>query len=287
MRHGICILPDLTWSESRPRWVLAEEMGFDHAWTYDHLVWGRMPDSRWSACVPLLTAAAVVTDRIGLGAFVVSPNFRHPVAFSREVETLVDISDGRFLLGLGAGGTPDDLVLGQDPLTPGQKVDRFREFVGLLDRTLESDHVDADGEYYRARDMRLGRGLVRQRVPFILAGNGPRSIRFAARTGEAWATTGSPAETIDEWFTTIGRCVEILDEELARHSGRRIDRYLHLDAAPRNSLESVDLFDEMVGRAAELGFTDVIACWPRDDEPYRASTDVLEAIAERGLSSGA
>ncbi len=132
-----------------------------------------------------------------------------------------------------------------------------------------------------------GRGSVRQRVPFILAGNGPRSIRFAARTGEAWATTGSPAETIDEWFTTIGRYVEILDEELARHPGRRIDRYLHLDAAPRNSLESMDLFDEMVGRAAELGFTDVIACWPRDDEPYRASTDVLEAIAERGLSPGA
>lgn len=86
-------------------------MGFDHAWTYDHLVWGGLPDSQWFSCVPTLTAAAGVTERIALGAFVVSPNFRHPVSFSREVQTLVDISDGRFLLGLGVGGTPDDTLL--------------------------------------------------------------------------------------------------------------------------------------------------------------------------------
>ncbi|ATD71993.1 MULTISPECIES: LLM class flavin-dependent oxidoreductase [Gordonia] len=283
MRHGICILPDLTWEQSRPRWILAEEMGFDHAWTYDHLVWGRLPDSRWSGCVPLLSAAAAVTSAIQLGAFVVSPNFRHPVSFSREVETLVDISDGRFLLGLGAGGTPDDVVLGQPELTARQRVDRFQEFVGLLDRTLREDHVDADGEYYRARNMRLGRGPVRDRVPFLLAGNGPRSARFAARHGEAWVTTGQAAETLDDWFAAVGRTVDILDEELSRYPGRRIDRYLSLDASPRNALESVGLFDDMVGRATELGFTDVIVHWPRDTEPYEAPMGVLESIAERGL----
>lgn len=283
MRHGICILPDLTWEQSRPRWILAEEMGFDHAWTYDHLVWGRLPDSRWSGCMPLLSAAAAVTSVIQLGAFVVSPNFRHPVSFSREVETLVDISDGRFLLGLGAGGTPDDVVLGQPELTARQRVDRFQEFVGLLDRTLREDHVDADGEYYRARDMRLGRGPVRDRVPFLLAGNGPRSARFAARHGEAWVTTGQAAETLDDWFAAVGRTVDILDEELSRYPGRRIDRYLSLDASPRNALESVGLFDDMVGRATELGFTDVIVHWPREAEPYEAPMGVLESIAERGL----
>ena len=161
MRFGICILPDLDWRRSRPLWQRAEQMGFDHAWTYDHLVWGGLPDSRWFSCMPILTAASTVTSTIGLGAFVVSPNFRHPVAFSREVQTLVDISDGRFLLGLGAGGTPDDRLLGQAELTARQKVDRLQEFSRLLDRTLRDDHVDADGEYYTARDMRLVGGSVR------------------------------------------------------------------------------------------------------------------------------
>lgn len=216
MRFGICILPDLDWRRSRPLWQRAEQMGFDHAWTYDHLVWGGLPDSRWFSCMPILTAASTVTSTIGLGAFVVSPNFRHPVAFSREVQTLVDISDGRFLLGLGAGGTPDDRLLGQPELTARQKVDRLQEFSRLLDRTLRDDHVDADGEYYTARDMRLVGGSVRDRVPLLMSGNGPRSVRFAASFGDGWITTGNTtAATTEEWFAGIARNCEIVDAELA------------------------------------------------------------------------
>lgn len=40
MRYGIAILPDMPWQTARPLWERAEEMGFTHAWTYDHLVWG-------------------------------------------------------------------------------------------------------------------------------------------------------------------------------------------------------------------------------------------------------
>ena len=47
MRFGLTILPELPWSELRPRWEATEAMGFDHAWTYDHLVWGGLPDSPW------------------------------------------------------------------------------------------------------------------------------------------------------------------------------------------------------------------------------------------------
>ncbi|MGC4935256.1 LLM class flavin-dependent oxidoreductase [Gordonia sp. DT30] len=282
MRFGICILPELTWREAQPRWRRAEAMGFDHAWTYDHLVWGGLPDSRWFAGIPTLTAAAMVTERISLGAFVISPNFRHPVALSREVATLVDISDGRLLLGLGAGGTPDDILLGGDRLPPRQRVDRLQEFTLLLDRTLSEDHVDADGEYYQARDMRLVGDPVRPRVPFLLAGNGPRSVRFAARHGDGWITTGAPADTLDDWLDGVRASSELLTDTLEK-DGRTGDfpRYLSLDASPRNALESIGLFDELVGRAADLGFTDVIVHWPRAEQPYRASERVLDEVATR------
>ncbi|MBD0863233.1 LLM class flavin-dependent oxidoreductase [Gordonia sp. zg691] len=286
MRHGICILPDQPWKSARPLWVRAEEMGFDHAWTYDHLVWGGLPDSQWFSCVPILSAAAEATSRIGLGTYVASPNFRHPVPFSREVQTLVDISDGRFLLGLGAGGAPDDAILGESELSARRKVDRLQEFTDLLARTLRDDHVDADGEYYTARDMRLVGGSVRDRVPLILAGNGPRTVRFAARHGDGWVTTGPRVDSLDEWFAGLAHLRDVLDDELTRHDGRTVDRYLNLDTAPRKPLESVAVFDDMVGRAAELGFTDVVVHWPRETEPYRSPPDVLEQIASRGLNSG-
>ena len=284
MRFGICILPDQPWSVARPLWQRAEQMGFDHAWTYDHLVWGGLPDSRWFSCVPTLTAAATVTDHIALGTFVVSPNFRHPVPFSREVQTLVDISDGRLLVGLGVGGSPDDGILGQPELSVRERVDRFQEFVGVLDQTLRDDHVDADGPYYSAVNMRLVGGGVRSRVPLLIAGNGPRSVRFVASAGDGWITTGARSESLDQWFAGLGRSVAVLDDALA-DVGRTLPRYLSLDSSPSNSLTSVGLFDDMVGRASELGFTDVIVHWPRETEPYLASISVLESLASRGFAS--
>src|SRR5687767_6871355 len=104
MRVGVVILPDQRWAETERRWRLAEQWGFDHAWTYDHLGWRDLADGPWFDAVPTLTAAAMVTSRIHLGTLVASPNFRHPVHFGREVTALDDISGGRLLLGVGAGG---------------------------------------------------------------------------------------------------------------------------------------------------------------------------------------
>lgn len=86
-RIGLTILPELRWREAEPRWRAAEEMGFDHLWTYDHLTWGGLPDSPWYGTVSTLTAAALVTRHVGIGTFVASPNFRHPAAFVRVIRT--------------------------------------------------------------------------------------------------------------------------------------------------------------------------------------------------------
>ncbi|PXW36048.1 UNVERIFIED_CONTAM: luciferase-like monooxygenase [Williamsia faeni] len=284
MRYGISILPDQPWREARPKWERVDAMGFDHGWFFDHLVWGGLPDSQWFSCIPTMTAAAAVTP-IKLGTFVATPNFRHPVSFSREIETLLDIAGDRILLGLGAGGTPDDVVEGRPPLTAKEKVDRFQEFTGLLGQLLGEDHVTADGDYYQARDMRLVGGAVRDNVTFILAGNGPRSVRFAAKHGDAWMTTGTKVETLDEWFTGIAANCGLLDKTLIENDRdpETFDRYLNLDASPQFSLESIGVFDDMVGQAAELGFTDVITHWPRDGDPFRGSVSVLESLAERGF----
>src|ERR1700749_2935168 len=122
MRIGIAILPDQRWSDSASRWRRADEYGFDHAWTYDHLGWRDLVDGPWFDAVPTLTAAATVTSTIRLGTFVGSPNFRHPVHFAREVTALDDISGGRLILGVGAGGAGFDAeVLGRPALTPRER----------------------------------------------------------------------------------------------------------------------------------------------------------------------
>ena len=98
MRIGIVVLPQQRWSEASARWRAVEQMGFDHGWTYDHLSWQDLAEEPWFATVPTLTAAAMVTSRIGLGTWVASPNFRHPVPFAKELMTVDDISSGLSLI---------------------------------------------------------------------------------------------------------------------------------------------------------------------------------------------
>ncbi|TDU84188.1 luciferase-like monooxygenase [Kribbella voronezhensis] len=274
MRFGITILPEYRWSTAAPKWRRAEELGFDHAWTYDHLTWGGLQDSPWYGTMPTLTAAAMVTSTIKLGTFVTSPNFRHPLTLTRDILALDDISDGRFLCGIGAGGGIDTTILGGDDLSPRQKVDRLTEFVELLDKLLTTDGVDYKGEYFETRNGRTLPGCIQQpRVPFVMAANGPRSLRLAAKYGAGWVTTGKKG--VDDWYAGVAELSRRLDDVLA---GKSLDRYLSLDDGGY-ALSSAAAFEDAVGRAAELGFTDVITHWPRAEGVYGGSEAVLEEVA--------
>ena len=120
-------------------------------------------------------------------------------------------------------------------------------------------------------------------MPFLIAANGPRSMRLAARLGSGWVTTGPTAETDDAWWAGVAELVERLDEACAAE-GRDpgdLDRVLSLDDDERYSMTSVDAFEDAVGRARELGFTDVVSHRPREHGLYAGSEAVLEEIGSR------
>jgi alkanesulfonate monooxygenase SsuD/methylene tetrahydromethanopterin reductase-like flavin-dependent oxidoreductase (luciferase family) len=284
-RVGLVVLPQQRWTQARERWRAVEEMGFDAAWTYDHLAWRDLADEPWFATVPTLTAAATVTSRIRLGTWVASPNFRHPVPFAKELMTLDDVSDGRLVVGLGAGGTGWDAdVLGAPRPTPGQRVRRLDEFCELLDLLLRRPSTTRHGEWFSAVGARMVPGPVQQpRPPFVVAANGPRALRVAARRGDAWATTGvtRPEDGQEAWWRGVGEVVSEFEEALVE-AGRRpqdVDRYLNLDSGSVYSLSSREAFADAVGRAAELRFTDVVTHWPREEGVYAGDVRVLEQVA--------
>ncbi|MCU1478377.1 MAG: luciferase [Subtercola sp.] len=309
MRFGIVILPQDPWAIGRRKWIEAEKWGFDHAWTYDHLSWRSLADEPWGATIPTLTAAASVTQHIRLGTFVSSPNFRHPVPFAKEIATLDDISAGRFTLGIGSGGTGfDAFVLGQAALSPRERHERFVEFVDLLDELLRFEApatpatattatstpeveataaprgINRAGTWFIAHEARMvGAPAQTPRVPFVLAANGPKGLALVSRLAEGWVTTGADGVTGEEWWRAVSDLNKRLDDaaEAAGRDPRSIDRYLSLDSGGQFSLESVGVFEELVGRASGLGFTDVISHWPRAEGIYSGSEDVLVEVASR------
>jgi alkanesulfonate monooxygenase SsuD/methylene tetrahydromethanopterin reductase-like flavin-dependent oxidoreductase (luciferase family) len=130
LQVGVLILPDHRWSVAARTWIRAEQLGFAHAWTYDHLTWRGHRDLPWFGAIPTLTAAAMATQSIALGTLVASPNFRHPVPFAKDLITLDDVSGGRLIAGIGAGADGwDTTMLGAPPWGRRERTERFEEFV--------------------------------------------------------------------------------------------------------------------------------------------------------------
>jgi len=284
MRVGVVILPQFSWTEARARWKSLEERGFAHGWTYDHLAWRDLSEQNWFGTIPTLTAAATATTTLRLGTWVTSPNFRHPVTLAKDMMTLDDISGGRVIVGVGAGGTGwDATVLGQLPLTPGQRVDRLAEFVTLIDLLLKQAETSWHGDYFHAERARMIPAGSRARIPLIVAANGPRTMRIAAGA-DGWATTGpeSTDATTEQWWDSVAALVSRF-EATAGKAGRNVatmDRYLNLDSAPVASVSSIDAFTDAAGRAAALGFTDILVHWPRPEGIYAGDEAVLDRIAD-------
>ena len=283
MRAGITILPEYRWAEAKPRWQAAEAYGFAHAWTFDHLGWGPLVGGPWFGSVPTLSAAALATSRIGLGFMVVSPNFRHPVSFAQDVTALDDLSDGRLTVGVGAGGVDGyDVDVFGGTTKAASPSRRYKEFVELLDALLTTDGVDYAGEYYTAVDARNAPGCVqRPRTPFVLAANGPKALALTARHGQGWITVGTVHDSLDGWWKSLAELSARFDEALAAESrdSAAVRRFLQTDAAPVFSLSGVEVYRDFLGRAAELGFTDVLAPWPRHEGPFAGDEAVLDIVA--------
>ena len=286
LRVGVLILPEHPWRESRVRWQRAEELGFAHAWTYDHLTWRGHRDLAWYSAIPTLTSAALATERIRLGTLVASPNFRHPLTMAKEIITLDDISGGRLTLGLGKGSTGwDATMMAAEPLPERERSERFREFVELTDLLLRQPEGSYAGTFYSVQDARTYPGCVqRPRVPLAIAATGRRGMRVAARFAETWVTNGDRTKPGPVGATQGARDVRDqinLLEDACSEEGRdpaELSRLVLTGPILTSGLGSVDEFDDTVGRYAAIGVTDLVVHWPRAKEPYAADYSTFERI---------
>jgi alkanesulfonate monooxygenase SsuD/methylene tetrahydromethanopterin reductase-like flavin-dependent oxidoreductase (luciferase family) len=285
MRLGVVILPELRRAELAATWRRAEALGFDHAFTYDHLAWRSLRDSAWFGAVPTLAAAALATERIRLGPLVASPNFRHPVALAREAIALDDLSGGRLVLGIGAGGGGwDATILGQAPWSPRERAERFEEFVTLTDRLLREPVTSWTGRHYAAHEARSHPGCVqRPRVPFAIAATGPRGMRLAARFGAAWVTTGDRAREglgAAEGARAVAAQIARLEAACAEagRDPKTLARMVLTGVGLVAGLDSADSLRETLARYAEAGVTDLVVHWPRASEPFAGDLARFERV---------
>ena len=291
MRLGVLVLPTDPWPDTVARVQHLEALGYHHLWVYDHLSWRRYRDRPWHATYPWLTGVSVATDRIRLGTMVANLNLRHPLVLAKDAMTIDTISQGRMILGVGAGGTGfDATALGQEPLTPTQRMSRLEESVPLLAGLLSGELSDHDGDWYQVEQARLLPGCVqRPRLPIAVAAGGRRGLRLAAEAADAWITYGPTAShdsTAEQAERAVRDQVAILEERCA-DVGRdpaEVDRIFLIGNTRERPLASIEAFTDFVGRYRELGFTDVVFHHPRHDDPvWNEPEEVVDEIGDRFL----
>ncbi len=157
----------------------AESQGYDVLLVTDHM-------GQQLAPIPAMMAAADATERMRVGSFVFSNDYRNLAMLAKEIATVDAISGGRVEVGMGAGWSVSDyrqLGIAYEP--PAVRVARLEEAVPLLDRLLREDVVDHAGTYYRMRETRiLPRPVQQPRPPFMIGGGGARVLKLAARSAE-------------------------------------------------------------------------------------------------------
>jgi probable F420-dependent oxidoreductase len=192
----------------------AEADGFDSLWLPDHLLY-RNPEQAtrgiWE-CWTILTALAEATQRVEIGTLVLCNSFRNPAILAKMATTLDEVSDGRLILGLGAGwNEPEYQAFG---LPFGHRVSRFEEALQIIRPLLREGHVDFAGQYYEARNCEdLPRGPRSEGPPLLIGSESPRMLGLTARYADLWnigymgkpETMGQPMAKIQAACREVGR----------------------------------------------------------------------------------
>jgi len=272
LRFGICTDQNLAWPELVRRWRLYEELGFDSAWDCDHYVQPSRPHGPYFEGWTLLAGLAAVTSRIRIGVLVSCNTFRHPALLAKEAVTVDHISNGRLELGLGAGWyEPEHAMFGIPFPTPAELVGRFEEAVEIIDGLLRSEEYSYSGRHYSLSNAEFRPGPVQApRPPLTIGAHGPRMLRLCAKYADAWNSFGSVDEVRDRNRVLDEKCAEI-----GRDPNSIVrSLYFWVARAGLDPWQSVDAFEEMVGRYREAGINEFIV-----DQPRAEQEAVLERVA--------
>lgn len=243
--------PCPTFAELRAVAERMEAAGFDSIWLADHLLY-RDPDEPtvgiWE-CWTMLTALAVVTQRVELGTLVLCSQFRNPAILAKMAATLDAVSGGRLIFGIGAGWNEPEFEAFGIPF--GERVDRFEEAMQIIAPLLREGRVDFAGRFYSARNCEIAPPDPREGGPPILIGAmGPRMLRLAARYADIWnAGYFSTADT----FAETRAAFEAALAEVGRTAPKvEVTALLKVGWADLGTLPEFFADDYLTGSAEEL-----------------------------------
>jgi alkanesulfonate monooxygenase SsuD/methylene tetrahydromethanopterin reductase-like flavin-dependent oxidoreductase (luciferase family) len=182
----------------------AESAGFDSIWVGDHLFYDlpdgstRGPYEAWTT----LAAIAAVTERVEIGPLVASTSFHAPAMLAKQAATVDAISQGRLILGLGAGWNRREFDAFGFPYD--RRVSRFEEALAIIAPLLREGRTTFHGQFYDVEDCVLDPRPVREGGPPIMLGsNSPRMLGIGLPVIDSWNVWWSVYDNTVEKFAEV------------------------------------------------------------------------------------
>ncbi|HYK28171.1 MAG TPA: LLM class flavin-dependent oxidoreductase [Streptosporangiaceae bacterium] len=250
----------------RKRWLDSERAGFDVLWNCDTVVEPDRPRHTMFDGPATLTMMAADTSQIRIGTLVTSLYFRQPVTFAKAATTVDHLSAGRVELALGVGDPSAGAKASGVDWPAGERVDRFREFVQLVDLLLRQHVTTYSGQFYSCAEAEtVPLPVQRPRPPITIAAHGPRMLRIAAELGDGWSSWGGydiPTEAAF-YAATAERSRRFDDLCVARGRDPASIRHSLVCFPPLTPWQSVEYFRDLVGRFSDVGIDEFVLYWPQ------------------------
>jgi probable F420-dependent oxidoreductase len=194
----------------------AEDLGYDSVWVMDHLfnagaIAARLGDTPYYHPLSILSYVAAKTQRVTLGTSVMVLPYHHPVELAKYAATLDHLSDGRLVLGVGAGLIEAEFDALGIPFRQrgGMTTEAILAMKSLWTQSLPS----FAGAHWRFSGLAFSpRPLQEPHIPVWVGGASGPAMRRAASIGDGWHPSDVPPERCPEQFHAV--------RELARGSGR-------------------------------------------------------------------
>jgi alkanesulfonate monooxygenase SsuD/methylene tetrahydromethanopterin reductase-like flavin-dependent oxidoreductase (luciferase family) len=197
MRFGLDVAQQrVTWDQLVRRVRLAEDLGFDGGWGYDHLqpLYGEGPGEAFEG-MTTLAGLTGVTSRIRLGLLVTGVTYRHPSVFAAQAITVDHASHGRLDLALGAAWFEEEhRELGIPFPSPTERFDLLEDTLEIVTRLFTGEPVSYEGKRVSLHNARLlPRPVQLPRPPIWIGGTGlKRTLPLVARHADVWHAFGTP-----------------------------------------------------------------------------------------------
>jgi len=271
MRFGLDVAQQrMPWDEVVRRVQLAEELGFDGAWGFDHFqpMYGDGPGETFDG-MTTLAALAGVTSRIRLGLLVAGSTYRHPSVFAAQTMTIDHASHGRLELTLGAAWFDKEHHELGIPFPPtGERFDLLEDTLEIVTRLFTGEVVDYDGKQVSLKHAQLQPPPVqRPHPPIWICGSGPRrTLPLVARYADVWHTWGTP-NSVKEANARI--------DELAVAAGRDPSA---IKRASSLSLDDLDTARKHASKWHDAGYDYLVCGWPEagDAQVEAFARDVMK-----------